>query len=302
MENVKNIKKIDIHAHATAFPEIFPPRPWGERERFVSPEEVIEFYDRLGIEKGVLLPISSPEGQMTPMTTEACKMIVDKYPDRFILFCNVDPRAVTNMLDSKLDDILAFYKGLGAKGLGELTANIYADDPRTDRLFAFCAELDLPVTIHINSQFTSYGIVDELGLPRLEKMLKKHPDLKILGHSQCFWSEISADNNDEIRCTYPTGKVKEGRIAQLMREYGGLYCDLSAGSGGNAMMRDPEYAARFIEEFADRILYGCDICSPSNTFMFEFKDFLEKMLDDGMISAENYRKIVRDNAVKLLNL
>lgn len=302
MENVNNIKKIDIHAHATAFPDFYPHWPWSKRERLVSPEELIGLYDRLGIEKGVLLPISSPEGQMSPLTTEECKMLVDKYPDRFILFCNVDPRAVTNTLDSRLDDLLVFYKELGAKGLGELTANIYADDPRIDRLFACCAEIDLPVTIHINSQFTSYGIVDELGLPRLEKMLKKHPNLKILGHSQCFWSEISADNNEETRCTYPTGKVKEGRIAELMREYGGLYCDLSAGSGANAMMRDPEYAARFIDEFADRILYGCDICTQSAAFPFEFKDFLEKMLNDGAISVENYRKIVRDNAAKLLKL
>ena len=69
---------------------------------------------------------------------------------------------------------------MGAKGLGELTAPIYADDPRVDNLFAHCAELDLPVTIHIGTMFHDcYGIVDELGLYRLEKMLKKHPKLKI---------------------------------------------------------------------------------------------------------------------------
>lgn len=300
MESVKNIQKIDIHAHATAFPDFFPPLPSGER--FVSAEELIGFYDRLGIEKGVILPISSPEGQMTPMTTEACKMLVDQHPERFILFCNVDPRAVYNTATSPLYNVLAFYKELGAKGLGELTANIYADDPRVDNLFACCAELDLPVTIHMNSQFVSYGIVDELGLPRLEKMLKKHPKLKIFGHSQYFWSEISADNNEETRGLYPTGPVKDGRIAELMREYEGLYCDISAGSGANALMRDPDYTARFIEEFADRILYGCDICGPSNTNSFELKDFLENMLENGMISPENYRKVVRENAVRLLNL
>ena len=91
-------------------------------------------------------------------------------------------------------------------------------------------------------------------------------------------------------------------MAQLLREYPGLYCDLSAGSGSNALMRDPDYAARFIEEFSDRILYGCDICAATNTFPFAFAEFLEKMLDDGMISPENYRKIVRENAVRLLGL
>ena len=102
-----------------------------------------------------------------------------------------------------------------------------------------------------------YGIIDELGLPRLEKMLKKHPKLKIFGHSQCFWSEIG-ENSEELRNTYPEGKVKNGRLPELLRKYENLYCDLSAGSGANALMRDREHAARFIEEFSDRLLYGCD--------------------------------------------
>jgi hypothetical protein len=82
----------------------------------------------------------------------------------------------------------------------------------------------------------------------------------VLGHSQVFWSEISGDNSDEIRNGYPKGKVTPGRITALMRKYDNLYCDLSAGSGMNAMMRDKEHAVSFFREFADRILYGCDIC------------------------------------------
>lgn len=295
---MKSIKKIDIHAHAHAFPQYDPPYPDGNH--FVSAEELIGFYDRLGIEKGVLLPSTSPEGQMEIMSNGETKSLVDKYSDRFTWFCNVDPRAVDNTEVSDLGRVLEFYKKLGAKGVGEVTANIYADDPRMQNLFGSCAELSLPVTIHINNEFKSYGIVDELYLPRLEKMLKMFPKLKILGHSQCFWSEISADNTDKIRRGYPEGKVTEGRIAKLMREYEGLCCDLSAGSGSNAMMRDPDYTARFIEEFSDRIYYGCDICLYKMTRQQRFKDFLEKMLDDKMISRENYYKIVRGNAEKLL--
>ncbi|MBR5543750.1 MAG: amidohydrolase family protein [Oscillospiraceae bacterium] len=302
MEDVKSIKKIDIHAHATAFPQYFPPF-WGGGQRFISAEETIAFYDRLGIEKGVLQPLVAAEAKTTPSTTEECKYIVDKHPDRFILFCNVDPRAITNTPDADFSGILAFYKEkLGAKGLGELTANLYADDKRVDNLFGACSEMELPVTIHLVPDFISYGLVDELGLPRLEKMLKKHPKLKILGHSEPFWSEISADNTNETRGGYPQGKIIDGKIAELMRNYEGLYCDLSAGSGTNAMTRDPEYTARFVEEFSDRILYGCDFTATSNTHPFKLTETLEKMLDDGVISPKNYKKIVRDNAVKLLKL
>ena len=172
-----------------------------------------------------------------------------------------------------------------------------------EHLFEALTETDLPLTIHIAPQYRGcYGIIDEIGLPRLEKMLTKYPKVKVLGHSQPFWAEMSADITLETRNKYPKGKVTDGRVAQLLREYGNLYCDISAGSGANAFMRDPEYAAKFMEEFSDRIFYGCDQCLKSNKESYEFNAFLEKMLDDGMLSGENYGKIVRYNAVKLLDL
>lgn len=301
MTNVKDIKRIDIHAHVTAFPDYAPQFTWGGR--FCSAEEVIKIYDKINVEKGVLLPISAAEGQLTPMTSEAIKYTVDRFPDRFMWFCNVDPRAMDNDDKTDLGYLLSFYKGLGAKGVGEITCQIYGDDRKLDNLYSYAEELDMPVLIHISPRFDFYyGLVDELGLPRLEKMLKKHPKLKILGHSQCFWSEISADNTEETRNIYPKGKVTDGRIAQLMREYPNLYCDLSAGSGANAMMRDPEYCYCFFEEFSDRILYGCDICAVTNEHQYMFSDFLYKSVEEKSISIETYSKIVRENAMRILNI
>ena len=161
----------------------------------------------------------------------------------------------------------------------------------------------MPVTIHIAPHFGNcYGIVDALGLPRLEKMLQKHKNLKIIGHSQPFWAEIGNYVTNENRNSYLKGKVIEGKIAELMRKYDNLYCEFSAGSGANALMRDIEYAAKFIEEFSDRVLYGCDICQIFNTFQFDFDNFLTEMRTTSMISEENYYKLVRGNAIKLLKL
>ena len=298
---MEKVKKIDIHAHATPFPQYFP-KFEANGCTMPSVETMLDFYDKLNIEKGVLLPIVSSEAQLAVMSNEACKYIVDQNPDRFIWFCNVDPRAHANSSSSNLGYLLEHYVSLGAKGVGEMTSNVYADDPKLDNLFGYCAELSLPVTIHIAPEPSGhYGIVDEVGLPRLEKMLKKHPNLKIFGHSQCFWSEIG-ENSQEIRATYPKGKASGGRLTELLRKYENLYCDLSAGSGANALMRDREHATRFIEEFSDRILYGCDICASVNTFPFDFDAFLTSMRESGEISENNYRKIVRENAIRLLNL
>lgn len=298
------IKKIDIHAHATAFPESSPPHPI-TNHRMVSGAELLEIYDKLDIQMGVLLSLAAVEGNCTPLTSEATKHVADTYPERFVWFCGVDPRTGGNRPEEDLTWFLRHYKNLGARGVGELTANLYADDPWVENLFASAAEMDMPVTIHISPKLRyNYGIVDEIGLPRLEKMLKKYPDLKVFGHSQPFWAEMSADVQDvlEQRNGYPQGKVIPGRLTQLLREYGNLYCDLSAGSGMNALRRDPEHAARFIEEFSDRLLYGCDVCATCNTHQYDFDAFLKKMLADGMMSIENYAKIVRNNAIDLLKL
>lgn len=299
---MKTIKKIDIHAHATPFLE-YAPKNTVTGYSLVSPEQLIEMYDKIDVGTGVLLPLTSPEAMYEQITSSDCKYMAEKYKDRFVWFCNVDPRCAGNTPQADLSKTLNHYKSLGARGVGELTANLYADDPMVDNLFYHCEQCDMPVTIHVAPKFGGcYGIIDELGLPRLEKMLKKHKDLKILGHSQPFWAEISSDVNDTNRNAFPTGKVTEGRIAQLMREYPNLYCDLSANSGRNAFMRDPEYTAKFIEEFADRLLYGCDICATFNTHQNQMNDFLTSMLEQKAITNENYAKIVRENAVKLLNI
>lgn len=300
---MKSVKKIDIHAHANAFPEYSPSFVAGNN-RDVTAEDVIEYYDKLNIEKGILLPVIAPEAHVNIKTSSECKYLSDKYPERFLWFCSVDPRMVDNTETADLGKLIEFYKSIGAKGIGELCANMYADHPKMDNLFYHCAKCNMPVTIHIASAFDrQYGIVDDLGLPRIEKMLKKHPDLKLFGHSMMFWSEISGDNNDAIRGNYPTGKVKPGgKLIYLMREYGNLYCDLSAGSGANAMMRDREFAAGFFEEFADRIMYGCDLCIPGQTFAYDFDAFLDGMVEDGLLSMENYKKIVRENAIRIIGL
>ena len=296
---MEKVKKIDIHAHVCAFPEFFP----REMQKLITVDELIKMYDDLGVEKGVLLPLASGEGMVSTIPTESVRYVYEKYPDRFFWFCNVDPRALINTPNSDLTKLISEYKKMGAKGVGEITAQLYADDPKMENLFRACAENDMPALIHISPDFSGgYGIVDELGLPRITSMLKKYPNLKIIGHSMAFWSEISADNNETIRNDYPKGKVTEGRLAQMLRECPNLYCDISATSGSNAIMRDREYSAKFIEEFSDRIMLGIDQCLTKHNFPYVFSDFMEEMVKDGLMSEENYRKIMRENAVRILKL
>ena len=85
-----------------------------------------------------------------------------------------------------------------------------------------------------------------------------------------------------------------------MRRYQNLYGDLSAHSGYNALARDPEYAVQFLTEFQDRLLFGTDIVTPDTEA--PLVDFLLKMLNEGQISEKVFRKISRENALKILGL
>ncbi len=295
------MKKIDIHCHVVAFPEFSTTRPNGQN--FLSAEEQIEIHDKSGVDFGVILPLISPEARWSCMSNEEAQYVVSKFPDRFTWFCNVDPRQGNYTDTANLYHLISQYKEKGAKGVGELTATLYADDPMMQNLFRACSELDMPVLFHIAPQHGKhYGIVDDLGLPRIEKMLKKFPNTKFIGHSTCFWSEISSDIDEETRKDCSMTKIIEGRVPKLMREYGNLYCDISAGSGSTAMMRDPDFAAKFLTEFADRIYYGADVCAPTQTFQYDFLDYLENLFKQGGISLETYEKIMHKNAEKLLGI
>ena len=155
--------KIDIHAHASLFSDMIPPDS-STGQPYCSGEQVLEFYDKLDIEKGVLLPIVSPEGAFATMSNEECKLIADRYPDRFVWFCNVDPRSMHNDSTCKLSYMLEHYQKMGAKGVGEVTANIYADDPKMQNLWSYCQQNGLPLLFHLSPKLGfNYGMVDDLG-------------------------------------------------------------------------------------------------------------------------------------------
>ena len=292
-----DIQKIDIHVHSSMWEgaKIQP------GVVLASPEQLQESYRELGVEKAFLLPLISPEYRFCVQTNEEMEYLANKYSDTFYWFCNIDPRMGRNSTRTDFSEFLLQYKERGALGVGEVTANMPMDDPRMEHLFAACAEFDMPVTIHIAHQIgDTYGIYDDLGLPKLEYMLKKYPALKILGHSTCFWSEIGNDVTKENRKGLITGKVQEGTVVRLMRECPNLYCDLSADSGCNAMRRDPEFSYRFMEEFSDRLMYGTDICKPRQKT--HLAAWLDNALTTGCITPENYKKICRSNAIKLFNL
>jgi uncharacterized protein len=289
---------IDIHAHARREPG---PRRGGH-QIYSMPEQLIKQYNQLGIEKGILLPGVNPECSFVPQSNEEIIGIGREYKGRFIPFCNIDPRAMTNSPKAEFSHILNHYKEAGCKGIGEICANLPFADSLVQNLFKHVEMVGFPLTFHIAPAMGGYyGLYDEPGLPQLERSLASFPKLKFFGHSKAFWAEIGSLREPGDRDEYPMYPVgKEGAVPRLMRKYPNLYGDLSAGSGANALSRDPEYAVKFLEEFSDRLMFGTDICRPGTPT--PLVDFLLKVREDGKISEEVFQKVARENAIRILKL
>jgi len=288
---------IDIHVHSRKKPIM-----WRGKFCYTSPEQLIERYDSIGVEKAVLLPGVNPECSHQIGSTEEMLEICQMYPERFIPFCNVDPRAITNSPFAPIDELLFIYKEKGCKGIGEVCANLPITHPLYLNFFRCVEKVGFPLTFHIAPQIGNYyGIYDEVGFPGLEYCLNSFPNLIFLGHSQPFWAEIAQLEKPYDRCGYPDYPVrKEGVVPKLMRKYKNLCGDLSAGSGYNALARDPEYAVDFLNEFQERLLFGTDICAPATPA--PLVDFLIRFKNEGKISEAVFNKIARENALKLLGL
>ncbi len=286
---------IDIHGHA--YRKVGPPQ--NGKQTFATPEQLLPRYDRIGIEKAVLLPLVGPEVYL-PQSNDDIIEMGEKFGGRFIPFCNVDPRALTNSSDAPLGDLLRYYQDKGCKGIGEVMPNLPFLHPLVQNLFKHVQDVGFPLIFHMATQIgNAYGLYDEPGLPQLERSLQLFPKLKFLGHGPPFWAEIGKLEIPGDRAGYPKYPVKEeGVVPGLMRKYPNLLGDLSAGSGYNALARDPAYAVKFLHEFQDRLFFGTDICSPDGPT--PLVDFLLQIRQEKKISEEIFQKIARENAVKLL--
>ena len=213
---------IDIHGHTRRIPG---PKRHG-KQAYSTPAQLLERYEKLQIEKAVLLPGVSPDAVYMPQSNEEILMIEEENPGRFIPFCNIDPRALTNSPDAPFNELLEYYKARGCKGVGEVIANLPFLHPLVQNLFKHVEAAGLPLTFHLAAQLGGlYGLYDDPGLPQLERSLQTFPELKFFGHSQSFWAEICQLEKVADRYNYPKYPVKEGVVPKLMRQYPNLYGD-----------------------------------------------------------------------------
>lgn len=267
------MKKIDIHIHASSTQQA---------------RESLAMLEKKGVQHGILMTTVS-----SPMSREICAE-----ERRLHWMCNVDAGDPV-----KVFDCLAEAKEAGAVGVGELFVNERMDSPLLQAVFDAAERMELPVLFHMSPAVGfNYGIVDDPGLPLLEATLAKHPHLKLIGHSQPFWMEISGDAPTDIEGRNGRGEgpvAPGGRVPALMRKYPNLYADLSAGSGFCAIVRDEAFGLAFLEEFQDQVMFGTDTVDANSPWQPPLAQWLEDKHAAGLISDAVMRKICYENAEKL---
>ena len=178
---------IDVHAHIgdlrVSRSDPRQPVTWGN---------LIARLDEEGIAKAAMLPVYNASPETAPpgiavldgrMSVRDQVIDAGRYPERIIPFGNMDPRWLLNNAESDFGDILDWFLDRGCKGIGEVTAHIPIDDPRTINMFGQCGDKGLPVTIE-SSGFEAgfYGLEDDPGMPRLERLLQAVPHTIIIAH------------------------------------------------------------------------------------------------------------------------
>jgi predicted TIM-barrel fold metal-dependent hydrolase len=280
----------------------------------------VKIMDDVGLERSIILAGS------TGSKFDDHVALFSKHPTRFELWCGFDLSGIDQPDFTKraVAELERCFRA-GAKGVGELSdkgaglrgANgVHCDDPRLDPLFAKCAELGLPINIHIGEDQWMYEPMDQhndglmnsykwripkdpnvLGHPEvlatLPRMLKKHPNLTVIA---CHLANCCADLN---------------QLAAMFDEFPNLYADIGARFAEIGPI--PRFMQKFFSKYQDRILYGTDTGNDPEMYRTSFR--LLETADEHIypvhfgkyhwplqgfdLPDDILRKLYRDNALKI---
>lgn len=203
--------------------------------------------------------------------------LYSKYPDRFRFWCSLD---YTQLLqDGTPDQAIAYLEKcrelgaigvgeMGDKGLGELYARptegkgLHIDDPRLKPVLAKCAELKMPISIHIAEPYWMYLPQDNTNDGMLNGAVWA-VDTTVagcLGYNGLMTSfENALRENPQtifIACHYLNMNQDLPRLGAMLDKYPNMYIDISARVAESA--QTPRATREFLIKYQDRVLFGTD--------------------------------------------
>ena len=199
------------------------------------------------------------------------------HADRFRFWCSLD---YTQLLqDGTPDQAIAYLEKchalgavgvgeMGDKGLGELYArptegkDLHIDDPRLVPVLAKCAELKMPISIHIAEPYWMYLPQDATndGLLNGAVWAVDTTVEGCLGYEGLMASfENALKMNPKtifIACHYLNMNQDLPRLGAMLDKYPNMYIDISARVAESA--QTPRATREFLIKYQDRVLFGTD--------------------------------------------
>ena len=260
---------IDMHAHVYAR----------------TPEQVDEWVrtmDEVGLEKSIVMT------QATGAEFDKIHALYAKYPDRFEVWCGFDYTGYDKpgFGPAAVKELERCYKA-GARGVGELgdkgkglfyckppAWGMHLDDSRMDPLLKKCAELKLPINIHVADPYWMYLTMDarNAGLMHTYKWrLDNQPG--IVGHEGMIEILDRAVGRHPrttfIACHFANCCYDLNRLAELLDKHPNLYADISARYAETAAI--PRFVGQFYAKYQDRLVYGTDMHRGAEVYRFTFR-------------------------------
>ena len=139
---------------------------------------------------------------------------------------------------------------------------LHIDDPRLDPVLEKCAELRLPVNVHVGEDRWMYEPMDQTNDGLMNAFTWKIPkEPGILGHDAIIATLARAVKKHPrttfIACHFANCCYDLSRLGSLLDAYPNLYADIGARFGETAPI--PRYMGKFYEKYQDRLLYGTDL-------------------------------------------
>ena len=330
---LKDYRPVSIYKTASANIQkpSFPPIDMHSHTYATSQEELntwIENIDNFGIEKTILLTYSFGS------QFDSLAAIYQKYNGKFELWCGIDFRNcdAPGWAEKAAKEIERCHK-LGAKGIGEIhdkgkglqsgeikTNGLRVDDVRMKIIYATCAKLNMPLSIHMAEPKWMYEPMDSTNDGLINAYTWK-VDLTQTGmytFEQLIGSfENAVKNNPNttfIACHFLNCEYDLNILGKLFDKYPNLYADIAARYSEIAPV--PRYSKAFIEKYNSRLVFGTDmgldesmykicwrILESADEHFYEIDQFGYHWALNGLdLSQETLKKLYHDNAAKILKL
>ena len=211
-----------------------------------SDADLLRHQRAMGVTTTVLLPAGRYYGLDAQCgDNPSVERFAKKHPGEFLFFANELPYL------KEADAEIRRYLQKGAVGIGEQKFRVLADSAYLERMAGIAKDFGVPILLHF------WDGDYNMELERFHKILEKFPTVNFIGHAQSWWGHIDKNHNPKV--IYPKGKVTAGGLTdRWLADYPNIFGDLSAGSGLNALRRDPEFTAGFLERHQHKLLFGSD--------------------------------------------